>query len=616
MRIRTRFLISFLVVALVPLIAASALFLVLGRSTIRDQALKSLQAVAAIQKQRVEHRLEMGQQQLAQAKSQTHLLENLQAYVANPNPLSRDEITRTLADEVSALKSFKNMSVLDLNGRVITSTDPSLVGKDESQSTYFLRGQDTDDVSVFNMGPGGQLEEYLTGPVEFDGRKLGVLAIESSADDFTALMKDYTGLGKTGETVVAEKTPAGGARFLGPTRFGKQEPLSNIVPGEKSNVPINVALSGKTEILTGSADYRGKPVLAATEYIKDPLLGIVVKMDQSEAYSALNKLLALIGGVFGVAVVLVIVTALLLSRSITGPIIALTETAGAISGGDLARRAQYHRDDEVGELAVAFNKMTDDLVAEREGLERKVEERTAELAVSNIELDGYAHTVSHDLRGPISSISMSASLLSEILDEEDVVGNRAELKTLADQILTSTDRSFSLITDLLALAEAGHKPSTVESVDLDETVQRIIMERADRIKGKNARVEVVGKLGSILASPTQMYLLFNNLIVNAVKHNDAAEPLVEVVCLGAAEGGGRKYQVRDNGPGIAEGDFDRIFEPFFKGRGGETGIGLATVKKIVETYRGEITPCNMEGGGACFELVLHDYDRGQGQDLE
>lgn len=251
--------------------------------------------------------------------------------------------------------------------------------------------------------------------------------------------------------------------------------------------------------------------------------------------------------------------------------------------------------------------MTDDLLEERAGLERKVEERTEELTRSNIELDGYAHTVSHDLRGPVAAINLAASMISEIAENPVGEAEREELGLIVAQIQTSTKRSFELINDLLTLAEAGHKPTSVAEVDIDETVARVIVERADRIKASNARVVVDDDLGSVVANPTQIYQLFNNLIVNAIKHNDASVPLVEVRRVGETDDGGKRFEVRDNGPGIPVEDFERIFEPFFKGKGGETGIGLATVQKIVETYGGSIMACSEKTDGACFEFVLYDY---------
>jgi len=612
MNIRIRFLVSFLLVALVPLVVASGLFLVLGRNALRDQALNKLESVATIQKKRVESRMSQSRDRLAQAKSQTHLLDGIAAYAANRDRASLAAITQSLQDEVSALPDFKNMSVLDMSGKVIASTDQSLVGKDESQSIYFQKGKNGDDVSTFARGPDGGLVQYLAGLVKIGGKPLGVLAIETSATDLTQLMTDYSGLGKTGETVLAEKTSEGNARFLGPTRFGEKAALSTIVPGEKANVPINIALQNKSEVLTDSVDYRGKPVLAATEHIDDPPLGLVVKIDRSEAFAPANRLVGLLGIVFGATALLVIVVSLLLSGSITRPIVALTGVAEAVSAGDLTRRADFGRTDEVGSLATAFNKMTDDLVEERDNLERKVEERTAELARSNIELDGYAHTVSHDLRGPVSSINLAGAILAEELEGPSENWDRDELLQLTGHIRTSTDRSFALINDLLTLAEAGQKPAAVDAVDIDETVGRILTERAQRIADKGARVQVEAGLGVVIANATQVYQLFSNLIINAVKHNDSGEPVVEVRRLKIEGVGCHRFEVRDNGPGITDEDFPRIFEPFFKGRGGETGIGLATVRKIVETYGGTIEARNEDAGGACFEFTLYDYEETPG----
>ncbi|HEY5494035.1 MAG TPA: HAMP domain-containing sensor histidine kinase, partial [Candidatus Anoxymicrobiaceae bacterium] len=252
--------------------------------------------------------------------------------------------------------------------------------------------------------------------------------------------------------------------------------------------------------------------------------------------------------------------------------------------------------------------MTDDLVSEREGLERKVEERTAELARSNLELDGYAHTVSHDLRGPLASIELAASMLTDMLKDEQQQDAREQMSEVLDQLRKSTDRSFSLVDELLALAEAGQHPAAVEKVDVGDVVSQVLLERAHMIEARGARVILDDGLGTLLASPTHIYQLFSNLITNAIKHNDSPEPVVEVRRLEEDEGGGLRYQVADNGPGVADADFPRIFEPFFKGKGGETGVGLATVQKIVQQYGGTISACNEEVGGACFEFVLHDYE--------
>jgi signal transduction histidine kinase len=608
MKIKTRLLVSFLLLALVPLIAASSLFLVLGRNSLRDQALRNLQSTAEIQKKRVEGFLNDNLEHLQLDVRNKAIEQSLESYLSGGGTSSQAAIAADLQNILASTPAFEKASVLGEDGRVIASTDQSLTGKNLSGATYFQAGKDTSDQHAFAINKNGKLIEYLAAPIEIGGRKQGVLAIELSADELTDLMTDYTGLGKTGETVLAEKTPSGDALFLGPTRFGEKKSLTTSVPGWKSNVPINVALSGRAETLTGSIDYRGKPVLAATQFINDPRLGLVVKVDRSEAFAAVNQLLAVFIVVIGIVITLVVVASLLLAGSITRPIVGLTGVAEAVSAGDLTKRSGIERSDEVGMLAHAFDRMTDNLVSEREGLERKVEERTAELARSNLELDGYAHTVSHDLRGPLASIELAASMLTDMLKDEQQQDAREQMSEVLDQLRKSTDRSFSLVDELLALAEAGRHPAAVEKVDVGDMVAQVLLERAQVMEARGARVILDDGLGTLLASPTHMYQLFSNLITNAIKHNDSPEPVVEVRRLEEDEGGGLRYQVADNGPGVADEDFPRIFEPFFKGKGGETGVGLATVQKIVQQYGGTISACNEEGGGACFEFVLHDYE--------
>jgi len=161
-----------------------------------------------------------------------------------------------------------------------------------------------------------------------------------------------------------------------------------------------------------------------------------------------------------------------------------------------------------------------------------------------------------------------------------------------------------LIDDLLSLAEAGQTPDVLEEVDIGEIVEQVLEENAGAIEEKGMRVEADGPLGHGLGSPAHLYQLFANLIGNCVKHCDSDRPVVRVSYLGNTGDGGHRYLVRDNGSGIPAEYLGRIFDPFFKGETGGTGIGLATVEKIVHLYGGEIKAYNEEG--ACFEFSIKD----------
>lgn len=225
-----------------------------------------------------------------------------------------------------------------------------------------------------------------------------------------------------------------------------------------------------------------------------------------------------------------------------------------------------------------------------------------ELAHLNRELEGYAHAVSHDLKGPLTDILLANELLRGKLEEQGAGGADEGIQMLVDAIKDNVKRSATLIDDLLALAEAGQVPAEVSDVDVCEVVGRVLRERAVLIEERGVKVKVDEDLGMLAASPTHVYQLFANLIGNAIKHNDSGTPIVEVRLLGSEPGGGAEYLVRDNGPGIPVDELDRVFVPFFKGKAGDTGIGLAIVQKIVELYRGEVEAFN--DGGACFRFIL------------
>ena len=245
------------------------------------------------------------------------------------------------------------------------------------------------------------------------------------------------------------------------------------------------------------------------------------------------------------------------------------------------------------------------IVITRDITERKLAEQ--KLLETNRELDGYAHAVSHDLRGPLSAIMAANKTLQYMLKNpipEDVGTSTDELAEIIDKNL---DISNALIEDLLALAEAGQTPREFFDVNVGMVVYRVLTERAEVISKRRVRMDVDDDLGYVSANPTHVYQLFSNLIANAIKHNDSKKPAVKVSNLGNDESGGHRYLVKDNGSGIPPEELDQIFVPFFKGKTGETGIGLAIVDKIVGVYGGTIKAYN--DNGACFEFTLVDAHR-------
>lgn len=271
--------------------------------------------------------------------------------------------------------------------------------------------------------------------------------------------------------------------------------------------------------------------------------------------------------------------------------------------------------DRVENEARKHRRRLEHIVAERtaevseinESLKREITERKAaeaELKKINSELDGFAHTVSHDLKGPLAVIHSAGETLSLLVSKPESEDDRHALE-LADIISRNTHKATALIEDLLALAEAGQVPADVSLIDIGELIGLITEERSAEIEAKDITVMVADDLGEVRASPTHMYQVFANLLTNVIQHNDSDTPVIEVATL-PAEAPEHHYLIRDNGSGIAEEDLAKVFLPFYKGAHGRTGIGLSTVSKLMAVYGGEVIAYN--DNGACFELTIRDID--------
>lgn len=245
------------------------------------------------------------------------------------------------------------------------------------------------------------------------------------------------------------------------------------------------------------------------------------------------------------------------------------------------------------------------------GLERPVDLlfrslKTSEerLKRANLELEGYANTVSHDMRAPLASIKLASQMLDELINDQGMPPeSKEEMQDYIASISRGTDKSFELVEDLLALAKAGQKPERGEPVDINDLVAGIIAERRGELEAKGARVVVKNELGTVTGSRTQLYQVFSNLLSNAIRHGRQSGTVVEISRLESSDGVNR-YRLCDNGPGIPPEIANSLFNPFVKGPGGGTGIGLATVQRIVTAYGGEIKAYN--SGGACFEFSLRE----------
>jgi len=238
--------------------------------------------------------------------------------------------------------------------------------------------------------------------------------------------------------------------------------------------------------------------------------------------------------------------------------------------------------------------------AELENEKHKLIEQQDELKKINEELDNFVYVASHDLRAPLRGISSYASFLFE--DCAEFIGEDG--KNYIEQIKESARRMDALLNDLLTLSRVSRIKNPYSETDINQLLNEIIESLAFEIKQFNITFTVEKDIPVIFCDRVKIYQVFSNLLDNAIKFliKENKRPKIKVTFEEKA--GHYEFSVKDNGIGIPEEFFHRIFEPFtrlhpqqaYKG----TGVGLNIVKKIIEEHGGEIWVDSTPGKGATF----------------
>lgn len=222
-----------------------------------------------------------------------------------------------------------------------------------------------------------------------------------------------------------------------------------------------------------------------------------------------------------------------------------------------------------------------------------------ELELQKKNLSNFAHTISHDLKTPISGIVGLLNLVE--LENPELKG---ELRERFDLIKKSALDSNKLITGVLAYSEAGRKSMDVTNTDINALLKGIIKDTPNPTK---VDLQIKESMPHLLCNAYQMTQVFSNLISNATKYNDKEKGL-GVVSIGySSTPGFHQFTIEDNGPGIPKKAQSEIFEIFTKSRhknnADSTGIGLSIVQQLVTQNGGTINLESVEGQGATFSFT-------------
>ncbi len=247
-----------------------------------------------------------------------------------------------------------------------------------------------------------------------------------------------------------------------------------------------------------------------------------------------------------------------------------------------------------------------------QSLEERVAARTAELASANIELDAFAHSVSHDLRAPLRHVLGYADLLKGGLGPAVDEKSRHYL----DCVMASVEGMGQLIDDLLEFSRLGRAEMRRGMADLNQLVREVLHDLEGDSKGRDIAWKIA-PLPQVQGDPAMLRLVLTNLIGNALKYTrPRAQAEIEIGCA-PGEGHETIVFIRDNGVGFNPEYADKLFGVFqrlhlaedFEG----TGIGLANVRRIIQRHGGRTWAEGAVDAGATFYFSLPEMTQKQAE---
>jgi signal transduction histidine kinase len=354
-------------------------------------------------------------------------------------------------------------------------------------------------------------------------------------------------------------------------------------------------------------DLAGEQTL--NQYILDLLhqIDVETRVEQTQAINNMQRAQQRAFFILLVTALLImaagIILGIVIMRSIAEPLRCLNEGAKAFARGDF-RPIAVSGDDEFANLSRLFNNAVFSVKEAHDNLEQKVHERTQQMEVAIKELEAFSYSVSHDLRAPLRSIDG----FSQILLEEHSVQLDAQGQDYLRRVRLASQRMEQLINDMIKLSRVTRTEINIEKVNLTWIARSVINELQESKPQRHVDIRIADDLEDN-ADSRLMHIMLENLLGNAWKFTQKQS--AAVIEFGFMMEGKKKiYFVRDNGAGFDMTYMDKLFTPFQRLHTAEdypgTGIGLATVRRIIHRHEGNIWAEGQVGKGATFYFTLHE----------
>ena len=648
MKIRSKLIVYFLVISLIPLIIIGIFNYISAEQLLKKEILNKLENIATLGEKNIENVIEENLEKIKLISTNLQLKIELDKYNnnidRNKSQVSMNNIINPIK---SAIKNFDDISIRDLTGTIVASTNKSAIGKNHANDKLFIQGKLQNDVSIFFNDKNNKIKLYVGSPIIYNGKLIGLVTAIYNLDNLLSIFQTYEGLGKTGEFILVHKNDNGnGVLFMTPLRFDSGTAFNLNISKDQINTPTIQSLLKNEKTFTDTLDYRGIPVLAVTRYLEGIDWGLVAKIDKSEAFTPLENLkyVTIISGIL--VGIMVIIASLIIGKSISNPIQKLMAASKNISQGKFDNPISIiGGSEEIKELSNQLDNMRQNIHYTNNHLNDLVDERTQKLEKAIVELKDkeealkesnknlllvneklslqgksqmeFINITAHELRTPIVPIITLTELLYSIIKKENETQKKNPSKEnekkqeFLEVIRRNCYRLYRITEDILDVTkiESQNLKLNKEVIQLSEVI-RIVVNDYNEVKNEKRygsdQVRIVYESSKdiilVNADKGRLNQVFSNLLDNALKFTKEGNIIIatkkqkddEVI-----------VSIKDSGTGIDPEILPRLFTKFAttKSESG-TGLGLYISKNIIEAHGGKMWAEENPEGGSTFYFSL------------
>jgi signal transduction histidine kinase len=294
----------------------------------------------------------------------------------------------------------------------------------------------------------------------------------------------------------------------------------------------------------------------------------------------------------GLGILVAVLASLWFAARVTRPVVSLAQAARRVAGGDLTAKVEVESNDELGELAAAFNRMTEDLVQQTD---RTLQ---AERVAAWREL---ARRLAHELKNPLFPLQVTVENLMRAKHKAPQIFEEVFHEGTAT-LLAEIDNLKSIIarfSEFSTMPQPQPQPTQVN--DVVQSVLRVFQAQLQQNHLISVRTDLPGSLPRISADPALLHRALHNLVLNAI---DAMPQGGELTIRTAPLGDQIEISVSDTGPGLTEEECGRLFTPYYTTKQHGTGLGLAIVQSVVSDHGGKISVESTQEKGTTFHIEL------------